>query len=106
MQAIRSLRVVFAVLLGVALSVGALQSVHARQSRQEGPKPHELYSQPQLSQSLAPCADLFPGGRALGLEGFSQMAATGLIHPTGEGREKQAIAAAAAAAAPTGCQGR
>ena len=35
-----------------------------------------------------------------------RMAATGLIRPTGEGREKQEIAAAAAAAAPTGCQGR
>lgn len=34
------------------------------------------------------------------------MAATGLVRPNGEGREKQQIAAAAAAAAPNRCTGR
>lgn len=78
MQALRSLRFSAAALLALALSFGALSPAQARASRDDGPSPHDLYSRDQLSQSLAPCADLFPNKMPLDLRAFSQYEVVGL----------------------------
>src|SRR5471032_2372358 len=79
MKSIQLLRVLGTSALALTLAAAVPSSALARRSSTSATQAFQLFSREQLSQSLAPCKDQFPGGVPLSVESFArERKATGL----------------------------
>lgn len=79
MKFIPPLRLLGASALALALTTAVPTPASARRASTSATQAFQLFSREQLSQSLAPCKDQFPGSVALDVEGFAkERKATGL----------------------------